>query len=243
MNRFLFREAEAQKPSLRGLSNSIAATFSHLQAGQNGSSLNGFGKVLRSWQMVNYWNSFQLSRATSIASHSKAAISEQEIKNIVSGMSIHPSITLFKALAAIHQSITAGHSSDPLLQYAMPLSTDASGNSPSWWFALFCDEDWVLDKIAIPLNWSPPENFSEHLSVYIRKQITGSGKDIISDILPLLQNSFRLNSVEHNRLRMWILGIVEIKNEEMHDYIHGLVGLCRLCNSPSETVYSLMNSI
>jgi hypothetical protein len=42
---------------------------------------------------------------------------------------------------------------------------------------------------------------------------------------------------------MWILGIRDIGKEEMHEYIHGLVKVSRLCGSPHETVYSLMNSI
>ena len=243
MDKFLFRNADDQKLSLRVLRASMTATFSNLSTSRHGASLNRFGSVLRAWKMVNYWNSRQLARVACMASCSKAIVSEQEVKNILSGMSIHPSITLFKALAAIHREITDRSSSDYLLEYATPLSIEDAGNNPSWWFALYCDEEWAWSKIEIPLNWSPPEDLSKRLSAHLRKQITDNGKDVICDIPQLLSQSFDLNSVGKNRIKMWILGIRDIGKEEMHEYIHGLVKVSRLCGSPHETAYSLMNSI
>jgi hypothetical protein len=202
-------------------------------------------EAIDAWCSANFWSLQQL--ATLAANHSSRGeiILLRELEDIRDQKEIYPSPRLFQALAAAHTVVhTQSHPSNPSLEdqlcFTSPITSDEVANRPSWWFALYCQEAWAREAIALPLHWDFPDNLSSLLADYLRREMVKGGRDPIGDGLPTMKAVFGPNQAELNRLNGWLLGLREMDRHELHRCIHPLLLVARNCGAQPINVRELL---
>ena len=213
----------------------------HTQVSQN----QWLAEVIDAWCAANFWSLQQLAAFAADHSSRGEIILLRELENIRHQKEIYPSPRLFQALAAAHTVLqTQTHPSNPSLEdqlrFASPITSDAVANRPSWWFALYCQEAWARETIALPLHWDFPDNLSGLLADYLRREMVKGGRDPISDGLHALKAVFGPNQAVLNRLNLWLIGLREMDRHELHSCIHPLLLVARNCGAQPTSVRELL---
>lgn len=212
----------------------------------------GLGDVIDAWRAVNHWSPAQLADLAVRCTAGRLHVLTRELEDISLRKAIHPSPRLFKALAAIHLSVcerraaaAAGVPVEPgdPVGFASPLTLDGSANRASWWFALYCQEDWARDTIDLPLDWRTPADLSSRLSALLRRQMVESGLDPIADGRGALRTVFGDNQATLNRLNLWLMGVREMDGEELHACMHRLLHVLRNSGSTLTSVRALLEAL
>ncbi len=213
----------------------------HSQASQG----QWLAEAIDAWCSANFWSLQQLAALAADHSSRGEIILLRELEDIRHQKEIYPSPRLFQALAAAHTVVqTESRPSNPSLEhqlrFASPITSDAVANRPSWWFALYCQEAWAREAIALPLHWDFPDNLSTLLADYLRREMVKGGRDPIGDGLPTMKAVFGPNQAELNRLNGWLLGLREMDRHELHRCIHPLLLVARNCGAQPINVRELL---
>lgn len=202
-------------------------------------------EVIDTWCAANFWSLEQLAALASGHSSRGKITLLRELEDIRLHKAIYPSPRLFQALAAAHAAVHGARQPgpedlEPGLRYATPITTEPIANRASWWFALYCQEDWAREAVTLPLQWDCPTDLSNRLAGYLRRQIVESGLDPVSDGLHALRSVFGTDPALLNRLNLWLLGLREMDRQELHSRIHQLLHVARNCGAAQTTVLELL---
>lgn len=247
------RPLPAVAPLGHGLRNLLRFPFQGRRAeNQTGERL--LGETLASWMQSNYWNHEQLSVLTRSCSEGRLSVSSKELEDLTRQKAINPRPRLFRALAAIHQAVAAhkpigeseeiaSYSVGDLVRFASVLSNDDSANKPSWWFALYCQEDWASERLALGFHKASRNDLSSRLSAHLRQQIVNSGKDPVSAGKASIRELFIDSHAKANLLHLWLMGMRELGPDEVHEVIHPVLHILRSHGSPIRTVKELLDTL
>lgn len=202
-------------------------------------------EVIDTWCAANFWDLDQLADLACSHSPRGKITLLRELEDIRLQKAIPPSPRLFQALAAAHTAVHhhgqgSSDAGDDSLRYATAITSEPVANRASWWFALYCQEAWAREAIALPLGWECPADLSNRLADYLRRQMVQSGRDPVSDGLTAMKAVFGSNQATLTRLNFWLIGLREMDRQELHSTIHPLLHVARNCGAAPNTVLELL---
>lgn len=240
-------------PRKRTLRNLLLFPFQPRTAASSGGE-QLLGETLATWMQANYWNHEQLSLLTRSCSEGRLSVSCRELEDLTKQKGVNPRPRLFRALAAIHATVTSSqpvslNQASPafavgdLVRFATTLTTDGSGNNPSWWFALYCHESWAGERIALRSSTPIRTDLSSRLSAYLRQQIVCSGQDPVMAGKASIRDLFTESHAKANLLNLWLMGMRELGPDEVHEVIHPVLHMLRSHGSEIISVRELLDTL
>lgn len=215
------------------------------------------GETLATWMQANCWNHEQLSGLTRSCSEGRLSVSSKELEDLTRQKAVNPRPRLFRALAVIHRAVataatTSTATADQLLKpftvgdlvrFATPLTLDEAGHNPSWWFALYCNEAWASERIALHDVKPGRSDLSSRLSQHLRQQIVSHGQDPVSAGKAWIRDLYSESQAQANLLYLWLMGLRELGGEEVYGVIHPVLHILRSHGSSIASVKELLDTL
>jgi hypothetical protein len=177
-----------------------------------------------------------------------------EISTILRSATVDIQSRLFRSLAMVHQGIPkvqptdlVSLSPDPsqddfLLAYAVPITSDRSADLASWWFALYCGEEWASTKLNPPLPIPSVLGLSAELSYLVRQSIVETRQDPVLELQRLSRRIFPASRAKSESFSNWALGLSTLKGDELHDTIHLIMHIVNHYDSSVQSIEQLLRA-
>lgn len=163
--------------------------------------------------MVNYWTPEHFAALTEACCPAAKALSDTDVAAVVSGARPDLMPRFFQALAGVDARIRTGNGrplstdQDLLALYASSICIDDAANNASWWFAVYCNEPWAIEKIvAAP---SAPmldlQALRQRVPVLLRRAISERQHDPVTFLKTSAQQLPRGSRLKASSFIDWIL--------------------------------------
>jgi len=147
-------------------------------------------ELLNQWCYWNYWSPQHFSNLTREYCAPSRFLNPKDISSILQGSKPELMPKHFQAFAAVERGLKSYRSehftilteSQLIQAFTRSICTDDSALSASWWFAVYCEEEWALEKI-VEFNENPIPSLNELgriLPGRIRSQIARTGTDPVN---------------------------------------------------------------
>lgn len=169
------------------------------------------------WLDINCWTHSDFALLTRSFCPQSRDLSSREIAAVLSGSRPELIPKHFQAFAAVERGIAdinlAAASQEPpsdinlLSCFTSSISTDASGQNASWWFAVYCGEQWAIDKIDPDLQPKPTAITApaRELPQLLRSAISRNGLEPVAYIREAAQALHKRSSLQPSRYVDWAL--------------------------------------
>lgn len=170
---------------------------------------------IEKWLLLNYWSPDQFATLTRLCCPAAKALTAREVARILSGSMLELMPKHFQAFAQVEQLVHRNHGApmqgasdqDLLACFASSICSDDSAQQASWWFALYCNEAWALERIreSQPLPSLDLGVIGKLLPGLLRKAVARHGLDPIGYVREAVQRLPAGSRIGRHTFIDWIL--------------------------------------
>lgn len=178
---------------------------------------------LERWLALNYWTPAHFALLSQCCSPPGRGLTSTDVTAVISGSRPDLMPKFFQAFAAVDARIRTSTAQpltsdqDLLAHSATSICSDESSTRPSWWFAVYCNEPWALDKIVHTDSVSVPEPQVLRSSVpaLLRRAIAERQEDPVMYLKASAQRLPRSSQLRQDRFVDWVLDYDQIEFEHL----------------------------
>ena len=206
-----------------------------------------FPRALHGWLLANCWIPDQLPRLTESSRGAKSYITPHEASSLLRDTPIDLPPRIFKALARVHArtgNCPNRHPTDSidgaLLSYATAITMDRSADQASWWFALYCQEEWAIEKLLPQIEIPALSRVEPQLGSLIRRTIAEARLDPVAEIR---RYETQLNSKNLPAgFGDWVLGFGKLKEDELRASVSHMIHLINHYGGGLQSISELLQA-
>lgn len=212
-----------------GLSYGIAFMVSHLRStlastATQSNEDRSLASLLRAWLALNYWTFSDFASLTEGFCASTRRFTPESIADVVTGSRPDLMVREFRSFAEIEAGL-AGHATNLLSirtdadlvgSYTTSICIDDSARNASWWFALYCKEEWAWARVdkryrseVVGLTV-----IAKNCPAILRSYISGHKIDPVSHIRDRIQSLPSTLSLRTARFLDWALEYASLDHAE-----------------------------
>ena len=182
---------------------------------RTGSGRTRLSLELEKWLALNYWTPFHVAKLTELCCPPPQVLIPREVARIVSGSMLDLLPKHFQAFARIEalvrQASASGFRPDSdqhlLACFASSICCDDSAQRASWWFGVYCNEDWALECIRVGQSLPTLEMamIGKLLPGLLRRSVAKNGQDPVDFLRESVQRLPASSALRPQTFVDWIL--------------------------------------